>query len=147
MKTATQAEMALGDGDASRVSIDAPSEAWPTVLAEIVDVLRALFLKRGRDESQAIADAQHAAQALGEYLGARQIYLPRGDRLKEWLRDRALYLEYNGRNKAELAQRYKLSERRIEQIAAEQRAVYIRRIQPDMFPLEGSVHDKPRGNV
>jgi Mor family transcriptional regulator len=133
MKTATQAEMALGEGDASRISIDAPSEAWPSNLAELVDVLRTLFLKRGRDEHQAIADAQHAAQAIGEYLGGRNFYLPHGDRLRTWLRDRALYLEYNGRNKAELARRYKVTERRIEQIAAEQRAVYIRRIQPDMF--------------
>lgn len=115
------------------VAIDAPSDVWPSMLAELVDVLRASFQRRGRSEGEAIAEAQHAALAIGEYLGGRQIYLPRGDRLKEWLRDRAIYLEYKGTNKDELARRYGLTDRRIEQIAAEQRAVYIRRIQPDLF--------------
>lgn len=132
-----QKEMTLGDGDATRVSIDAPSDAWPSMLAELVDVLRASFQRRGRNEGDAIAEAQYAALAIGEYLGGRQIYLPRGDRLKEWLRDRAIYLEYNGGNKEELARRHGLSDRRIEQIAAEQRAVYIRRIQPDLFGIDG----------
>lgn len=128
-----QAEFPLGEGDGTRVDIKAPAEAWPSMLAELVDVLRASFQRRGRGELEAIAEAQQAALAIGEYLGGRQIYLPRGDRLKEWLRDRALYLEFNGRNKAELARRHGITERRVEQIAAEQRAVYIRRIQPDLF--------------
>jgi Mor family transcriptional regulator len=120
--------------DPSQAGIAAPAENWPTLLAELVDVLRATFQRRGRDEQQAIADAQHAAAAIGEYLGGRQCYLPRGDRLRDALRDRRVFLEYKGVNKAELAQRYGLTERRIEQIYAEQRAIHVRRIQPDLFP-------------
>lgn len=119
--------------DAALAGIEAPSDNWPSMLAELVDVLRATFQRRGRSEAEAIVEAQHAAMSIGEYLGGRQVYLPRGDRLRDWLRDRALYLEYNGRNKGQLAQRYGLTERRVEQIAAEQRAVYIRRIQPELF--------------
>lgn len=126
---------AIPDIVAGEAVVDAPSDAWPSMLAELVDVLRASFQRRGRSEEEAIAEAQHAALAIGEYLGGRQIYLPRGDRLKEWLRDRAIYLEYRGVNKDELARRYGLTDRRIEQIAAEQRAVYIRRIQPDLFGM------------
>jgi Mor family transcriptional regulator len=140
--SAAQNEMALGDGDTSRAGIDAPSDAWPSMLAELVDVLRASFQHRGRSEGEAIAEAQHAALAIGEYLGGRQIYLPRGDRLKEWLRDRAIYLEFKGVNKEELARRYGLTDRRIEQIAAEQRAVYIRRIQPDLFGQQAPDHSR-----
>lgn len=132
----SQPDLTLAGGDAAAGLMDAPSDAWPSMLAELVDVLRASFRRRGRGEAEAIAEAQHAALAIGEYLGGRQIYLPRGDRLKEWLRDRAIYLEYNGSNKDELARRNGISDRRIEQIAAEQRAVYIRKIQPDLFRFD-----------
>lgn len=125
-----------GPTDASRASIEAPSDNWPSMLAELVDVLRATFQRRGHSETEAIAEAQHAALAIGEHLGGRQVYLPRGDRLREWLRDRTIFLEYNGRNKGQLAQRYNVTERRIEQIAAEQRAVYIRRMQPSLFGID-----------
>ncbi|MEI7036458.1 Mor transcription activator family protein [Fulvimonas yonginensis] len=120
--------------DATLAGIEAPSDNWPSMLAELVDVLRATFQRRGRSEAEAITEAQQAAMAIGEYLGGRQVYLPRGDRLRDWLRDRTIYLEYNGRNKALLAQRHGITERRVEQIAAEQRAIHIRRIQPELFP-------------
>lgn len=129
----SQPDLTLTGGDTAAGVVDAPSDVWPSMLAELVDVLRASFQRRGRSELEAIAEAQQAALAIGEYLGGRQIYLPRGGRLKEWLRDRAIYLEYNGNNKDELARRHGLTDRRIEQIAAEQRAVYIRKIQPDLF--------------
>lgn len=119
--------------DASLAGIEAPADRWPSTLAELVDVLRALFMKRGRSEDEAIGEAQHAALAIGEYLGGRQIYLPCGDSLKAALRDRRIYLEYNGRNKGDLAQRYGITERRVEQIAAEQRVIQIRKLQGRLF--------------
>ncbi|MFC5525238.1 Mor transcription activator family protein [Rhodanobacter ginsengisoli] len=119
--------------DAELAGIESPSERWPSTLAELVDVLRATFQRRGRDEAAAIAEAQQAVLAIGTYLGGRQIYLPSGESLQTALRDRRIYLEYKGVNKGELARRYDVSERRIEQIAAEQRAIHIRRIQPDLF--------------
>lgn len=119
--------------DIELAQVDGPTSRWPTTLAELVDVLRCVAVRRGRSEEEAIADAQQGALAIGEYLGGRQIYLPFGDRLKAALRDRRLYLEYNGRNKAELAARYDITERRVEQIAAEQRAIHIERLQGKLF--------------
>lgn len=119
--------------NAELAAIDAPSERWPSVLAEYIDVLRAVFLKRGRSADDALEDAQQAVLALGQYCGGRQSYLPTGERLMTAIRDRRLYLEYNGRNKATLAQRYGLTERRVEQIAAEQRAVHVRKLQGRLF--------------
>lgn len=119
--------------DAARTGVRVPSESWPSMLAELVDVLRATFRRMGRSDAEAIAEAQIAALAIGEYIGGRQFYLPRGDRLREALRDRVIFLEYTGRNKAALAARYRLTERRIEQIYAEQRAIHVRRIQPELF--------------
>lgn len=122
-----------GTTDAALTGIEAPSDRWPSTLAELFDVLRALFLKRGRSEGDAISEAQQAALAIGEYLGGRQIYLPCGESLKNALRDRRIYLEYNGRNKADLAQRHGLTERRVEQIAAEQRVIMVKKLQGQLF--------------
>ncbi|ULU26612.1 Mor transcription activator family protein [Dyella terrae] len=119
--------------DASLAGIEPPSDRWPSTLAELVDVLRALFVKRGRSEDDAISEAQQAALAIGEYLGGRQIYLPCGDSLRGALRDRRIYLEYNGRNKADLSRRYGITERRVEQIAAEQRVIFLRKMQGSLF--------------
>ena len=59
---------------------------------------------------------------------------PKEKRLSQLAKgDRAIYLASNGRNKAELALRFNLTERRVEQIVAEQRAVHLRRIQPQLF--------------
>jgi Mor family transcriptional regulator len=131
----TQLDLGTAWPASSAATADAmpPADAWPSMLAELVDVLVASFRARGRDEQAAIADAQAAALAIGEYMGGRQLYLPRGDRLREWLRDRRIYLEYKGINKGELARRYRLTERRIEQIYAQQHAVHVRRVQPRLF--------------
>lgn len=119
--------------DAELAGIDAPSERWPSTLAEFIDVTRAVLHRRGRDDAQALEDAQQVVLALGTYLGGRQIYLPTGERLKTALRDRRIFLEYCGRNKAMLARRYDITERRVEQIAAEQKAVHVRRMQGQLF--------------
>jgi Mor family transcriptional regulator len=120
--------------DPSRVKIDPPSDRWPTTLAEIIEVLRVSFMRRGLTEAAALDEAQAATLALSTWLGGRQVYLPNGERVRLAIRDRLIYLEYNGRNKSELAARYRLTERSVETIAAEQRAIHIRKIQPDMFP-------------
>lgn len=119
--------------DATLAGIEPPTDRWPSTLAELVDVLRALFIKRGRSAGDATVEAQHAALAIGEYLGGRQIYLPCGESLKTALRDRGIYIEYNGRNKAELARRHGITERRVEQIAAEQRSIALRKLQGRLF--------------
>ena len=122
---------ALGDPD--RAGITPPDAKWPANLAAMVDVLHATLRERGHDDDAALDDAEHCAIAIAEYQGGRNYYLPTGERLKGFVRDRAIYLASNGRNKAELALRYDLTERRVEQIVAEQRAIHLRRIQPQLF--------------
>jgi len=120
-------------GDPDRAGITAPDAKWPANLAAMVDVLHATLRDRGYDDDVALEDAQRCAIAIAEYQGGRNYYLPTGERLKGFVRDRAIYLASNGRNKAELALRFELTERRVEQIVAEQRAVHLRRIQPQLF--------------
>lgn len=118
---------------AELAGIDAPDKRWPRTLAEYIDVLRATFQRLGATEEQALDYAEQGVLALGQYCGGRQGYLPTGERLQAAVRDRRLYLEYNGRNKTALAQRYNLTERRVEQIAAEQKAIHVRKLQGRLF--------------
>lgn len=120
-------------GDPERAGIEAPDAKWPANLAALVDVLHATLRDRGHDDDAALADAEACAVAVAEYQGGRNYYLPTGERLKTFVRDRAIYLACNGRNKSEIALRYGLTERRVEQIVAEQRAIHLRRIQPQLF--------------
>lgn len=125
--------------DPSKATMALPEDRWPTTLAELVDVLRATFVRRGQSDATALDAAQSVVLAISQHLGGKQIYLPTGERLRAAVRDRRIYLEYNGRNREELARRYQLTTRRIETIAAEQRAIYVRRLQPDLFgPAGGS---------
>lgn len=119
--------------DAALAGIEAPDERWPSTLAAYMEVLRTTFRRLGADDAMALDYAQHGVLALGQYCGGRQNYLPTGERLHTAVRDRRLYLEYNGRNKYDLAQRYGISDRRVEQIAAEQKAVHVRKLQGRLF--------------
>lgn len=120
-------------GDADRAGIGAPDAKWPANLAALVDVLHATLHGRGHDDDAALEDAQHCAIAVAEYQGGRNYYLPTGERLRAFVRDRAIYLACNGRNKPQIALRYGITERRVEQIVAEQRAIHLRKIQPELF--------------
>lgn len=110
---------------------------WAVTLAEMVDVLSD---DNGRHYSlaptEALAHAQRAVLILAEHFGARPLYLPRGDALRIALRDRGIFLEWNGRNKDALATRHGLSTRSIERIYVEQRALQIRRRQGRLFDVK-----------
>lgn len=109
------------------------ADRWPRTLAEFVDVLTAEFLRRGLEPDQALDWAQAAVGALGQHLGGRPIYLPRGDRLATALRDRTIWCAFPRRSIEQLADQHGLTTRRIEQVLAEQRAIFVRRIQPGLF--------------
>lgn len=116
-----------------KVAIEAPDDAWPSLLAEMVAVLEGSFRRSGLDEGTALQLAQRAAIDTGRHFGGRPFYLPKGDRLVEAVRDRIIWRRHNGHNKFELAREYGLTPRRVEQILAEQRAIHVRRIQPELF--------------
>lgn len=123
-------------GDPERAGITAPDDNWPGTLAEYFDVLVPVLVKRGRAHSVAIEDAAACVLALGRYCGGRQRYLPSGERLQTAVRDRMIWLEWRGNNRDALADKYELTTRRVEQIVAEQRAIHVRRIQPQLFEEE-----------
>lgn len=115
----------------------APDNKWPTTLAEMVDVLVMTFARAGVERDAALSQAQQAVVAIGQYLGGRSIYLPRGDQLVTAVRDRRIWIEWRGNNMQELMDRYGLTERHLQRVLAEQRAIHVRRIQPGLFKDEG----------
>jgi Mor family transcriptional regulator len=138
-----QNEFDLGDIDTSALMAQSGDDLgpledkWPTTLAEMVDVLVARNRAKGMTEDAAIIEAQEVIIVIGQYCGARQIYLPRGDSLKEALIARQIYLLHRGNNTEELADRFGFSVRWVQRIYAEQRRIQIRRRQGQLFNQEG----------
>ena len=65
---------------------------------------------------------QIVAMAISKDWRGQSIYIPRGVSLLAYQRDLQIWREFNGRNYAELARRHGLTEMRVRQIVAEQRA-------------------------
>lgn len=97
---------------------------WPQALAELVDVVVAALRRRGRSAEDALGDAEACVLDIGMILGGRQCYLPCGERLRTALRDRIIWLDYKGRRDIPaLMRRWRIGERRLEQILAVQKAL------------------------
>jgi Mor family transcriptional regulator len=114
----------------------APEEArvrWPQTLVELIDVCVAALARRGFDAATAWGHATVIVCAIAAHLGRRVVYVPAIDDVERMLRDRRIWHEFRGHNLAALSQRYQLSEVRLYQIIAEQRALNRRRLQPDLF--------------
>ncbi len=112
--------------------------SWPQVLAEMMEVLRASHRALGCEDARAIELAEAGVMALGQHMGGRPYYLPKGDRLQSAARNRRIFLEWRGNNEDEIMQRFEIgSLRRLQQIIAEQSAIHLRRVQPDLFRRGG----------
>ena len=108
-------------------------DAWPQLLLDMLLVVQAAYTDIGAQPEQARELAFVAMRALAHYHGGRTFYLPRGDKLEQALRDVRMWDEFNGKNIGELCTRYKLTEQRVYQVLAEQRALRQRKIQPALF--------------
>lgn len=104
--------------------------AWPSLLAELVDVLADHFEdQRKKDPDSAMDLAQDVIIVIAHHLGGRSIYLPRDDRLKRAIRDSQIYREFDGANHLALAKRTGLTKTQIYNIIAEQRRLRSDRLQ------------------
>lgn len=116
-----------------------PAERWPQTLADLVDVTEAALEHGGFvPPDRAQPAARHVVAALAHYLGARPIYLPRGDGLKTALQHVAIWHAWDGKSETKfaLARRYQMSVRSIERVIVEQAALHRRRFQGSLFPGE-----------
>lgn len=108
---------------------------WAKTLANFVDLFKAELMRNGIIDEDAVKLALKLAATLGYYFGGRVCYIPQGEQLKIAIRDNQLYLDYQKGNGdiSLLAKKYNLTDSWVYSIIREQRALHIKRIQPDMF--------------
>jgi Mor family transcriptional regulator len=99
------------------------TRCWPTLLAELVDVVADHMQTRERLGTEAaIVKAQDVVLAISHYLGGRAVYLPRNDKIKQAIRDNSIYRAWMaGATHAELARKMGLTTARIYSIISAQR--------------------------
>jgi Mor family transcriptional regulator len=109
---------------------------WAPLLVDMVRVVEADIARRSGQAATpaAFAESRHIVLALAEYFGGRQVYLPKGDRLKTALRDAEIWRKFTGRNTRELADEHGLSEFHMYAILKRQRALHARKLQGRLFP-------------
>lgn len=118
--------------------LDAPEirARWPQALSDLIAVVAAANARAGYSPDDSRRHAYRIVQALAQYAGGRQLYVPQGRNLERALRDHRLFMQYNGRNIAELVQRFELSENQVYIIIGEQRQLKRRRMQPELFDTQ-----------
>ncbi|MCH4295595.1 transcriptional regulator [Shewanella sp. 3B26] len=104
---------------------------WPSTLQSLCELMRITLQEYKVAEPALIAEA--LATTLSSYLGGRDLYIPNGERLKDALRDIRIWREFKGNNLEQLSRQYGLTERRVSQIVAEQRAAFVARRQRGLF--------------
>lgn len=115
---------------------DVPRHRWPEQLAALVDLLVALYRRRGRSEAEAMEEARHVVLAQAMYLGGKPMYLAKGDALEAALRHAQIWHEFNGRNAYALADKHRLTLRQVQNIIAEQMR-YRRGLRQGALELQG----------
>jgi Mor family transcriptional regulator len=104
---------------------------WPSTLQSLCELMRVTL--EGNNVANAIMVSEALATTLSTYLGGRDMYIPNGERLKDALRDIRIWREFKGNNLEVLARDNSLTERRVSQIIAEQRAAFVARKQRRLF--------------
>lgn len=115
---------------------DAPVDEalWAPLLCDMLRVIEADKLRRGSPKADAFSDASSTVLAIAEYFGGRQVYLPKGERLKIALRDAEIWSKFTGKNARKLAETYGVSEIHMYAILKRQRALHTRKLQGRLFP-------------
>lgn len=116
-------------------TLESDPRLWPKTLHDLMCVMEAQIKHQHPAHAElAYTLARTNVMAIAHYLGGRQLYLPRDDRLQRALRDHLIYQEYKGRvNHDELASKYGLTTIQIYNIVAQQRKLYTDRLQPQLF--------------
>lgn len=104
---------------------------WPSTLQSLSALMQVTLKKHGIINADRISE--DLATGLSIYFGGRDVYIPNGESLKKALRDINIWHEFKGNNLEQLSRKYGLTERRISEIVAEQRAAYVARKQRQLF--------------
>ncbi len=105
-------------------------KAWPSTIIDLFKLMQLEYQKQGIDDVGAVLKT---TLAIADCLGGVQQYLPKGERLRKYIRNMEIYYRFNGRNIRELSRQYRQTEQSIYRILAEQKRLHIKRKQPDLF--------------
>lgn len=99
------------------------SEKWPELLAHMAEAVEGALVKAGAGEkSSHFADV--AVLAIGNSIGGRMQYIPRGDRLATAVRHAQAWRLWKGNNIEEVTEFLGVSEIRAYAVLAEQRKLH-----------------------
>lgn len=115
--------------------LDPGSDKWPPLLAELVTVTEAALLKSGVPANNAADLAITAVLAVGDFVGGKLVYIPRGDRLRTALKHARAWRMWKGNNIGEIARFLDVSEVRAYAVISEQRTLHRQKIQGTL-PIE-----------
>ncbi len=113
----------------NRGAADLPEEAWAPALAAMVAVLNDTYQRMGLPDDEAARMATAGVLALAEYFGGRMFYLPRGERLRNALRNAEIYHRARRGNIRILADEYGLTDIHVYRICREQRELHLAKVQ------------------
>ncbi|MFC3716825.1 Mor transcription activator family protein [Luteimonas soli] len=113
-----------------------PAHKWAPTLAEIYDANVEAFRNAGYEEiAERLAGIGVGATAF--QVGGRVVYIPRGDRLKQALRDNAMHAAWQRHGDIQrLARDFDVTEPTAYRVIAEQRRLHIKRTQRELFNKE-----------
>lgn len=89
---------------------------WPNGMANIAEVIRDGFLRSGMTEDDALKFSGLSVLFISEYVGGSHLYIPKGDRIKIWLRDREIFSIQGKMSVRQIARKFNLSEMRVYEI-------------------------------
>jgi Mor family transcriptional regulator len=113
---------------------DMPNRArWPEKMAELFDIEYSYNTKQGMSEDDAAADAAARVILICDYLGGSVTYLPRGDTLRQAVRDSAAYRRHTGRNTESLARELGITTTNFYALLARERKRRVRKMQGRLF--------------
>lgn len=98
---------------------------WPKTLANLMAVVQhQVGCSQSITKEAAYPIARDIIAALAHYMGGRQMYLPRDDRLKRAFRDIQIYQAFDGRNHQALAKQHRLTTAQVYNILAQQKKLH-----------------------
>ena len=109
------------------------SKSWAPTLRDLVAVMHDELLKTGLVPEQAFKLAQRLVLRQSHFMGGKQYYLPRDERMKKALRDIKIFYQFSGFNIRELSESYQLTSQQIYCVIREQKALWRERNQYKLF--------------
>lgn len=125
--------MNLSAEDLAKMPDTKDTKRWTERLSHSIDVLEALYKRRGMDEIEALELATISIREFAQFHGGKQFYLPIGSKLDIAIRDRKIFSEIGRKSAEQLAKEHKITDNRVYQIIRYQTSLIRKKIQPDLF--------------